>query len=41
MDLYTLNYFSVPEDAINDQTRAIMIINLLCNPYDFEKLKTP
>ena len=40
IDLYTLNYdLSALEDAITDQTRAIMIVNLLGNPNNFEKIK--
>ena len=40
IDLYTLNYdLSALEDAITDQTKAIMIVNLLGNPNNFEKIK--
>lgn len=40
IDRETLNYdLDALEDAVSDKTRAIMIVNLLGNPNDFERIK--
>ena len=39
IDLHTLNYDLVAlESAVNDDTRAIMVVNLLGNPNDFDAI---
>ncbi|MDO6799947.1 DegT/DnrJ/EryC1/StrS family aminotransferase [Shimia thalassica] len=39
IDLETLNYdFAALEEAVTDKTRAIMVVNLLGNPNDFDAL---
>ncbi len=41
IDRATLNYdLDALEAAVTDQTRAIMIVNLLGNPNDFDRIKT-
>ena len=40
IDLETLNYdLSALEDAVTDKTRAIMLVNLLGNPNNFDQIK--
>ena len=40
IDKYTLNYdIDALKNAVNNETRAIMVVNLLGNPNDFEKLQ--
>ena len=40
IDLHTLNYdFDQLEQAVTDKTRAIMAVNLLGNPNDFERIQ--
>lgn len=40
IDLETLNYdLAALEQAINDRTRLIMVVNLLGNPNDFDRIK--
>ena len=40
IDLKTLNYnLSSLEDAVTDNTRAIMVVNLLGNPNNFDEIK--
>ena len=40
IDLHTLNYdFDKLEQAVTDKTRAIMAVNLLGNPNDFERIQ--
>jgi CDP-6-deoxy-D-xylo-4-hexulose-3-dehydrase len=40
IDLHTLNYdLEALADAITDRTRAIMVVNLLGNPNDFDRIR--